>query len=170
MVRKGEILSQAVSGIGDDLIEGAKELFEKSESEITQAQNEFAKKKRAMRNKLIYAFSAAAAAAETRPSGRRKRQPGQSPAFAKTSRQKFSTALPTGAPACSSWVNSAHAAAVTALSPGRSISRSACAPLGQNPPTISRKIRKQTAVSSKALPFLCRICVLLIPEEEYSTR
>ena len=45
MVRKGEILSQAVSGIGDDLIEGAKELFEKSESEITQAQNEFAKKK-----------------------------------------------------------------------------------------------------------------------------
>ena len=63
MVRKGEILSQAVSGIGDDLIEGAKELFEKSESEITQAQNEFAKKKRAMRNKLIYAFSAAAAAA-----------------------------------------------------------------------------------------------------------
>lgn len=44
MVRKGEILSQAVSGIGDDLIEGAKELFEKSESEITQAQNEFAKK------------------------------------------------------------------------------------------------------------------------------
>ena len=61
MVRKGEILSQAVSGIGDDLIEGAKELFEKSESEITQAQNEFAKKKRAMRNKLIYAFSAAAA-------------------------------------------------------------------------------------------------------------
>ena len=53
MVRKGEILSQAVSGIGDDLIEGAKELFEKSESEITQAQNEFAKKKRAMRNKLI---------------------------------------------------------------------------------------------------------------------
>ena len=63
MVRKGEILSQAVSGVGDDLLDGARELFEKSESEIAQTQIAFEKKRRAARNKLIYAFSAAVAAA-----------------------------------------------------------------------------------------------------------
>ena len=63
MVRKGEILSQAVSGVGDDLLDGARELFEKSESEIAQTQIAFEKKRRAVRNKLIYAFSSAVAAA-----------------------------------------------------------------------------------------------------------
>ena len=38
MVRKGEILSQAMSGVSDELLDGARELFEKSEEEIAQAQ------------------------------------------------------------------------------------------------------------------------------------
>ena len=63
MVRKGEILSQAVSGVGDDLLDGARELFEKSDSEIAQAQEAFEKKKRTAQKKLIYVFSVAAAAA-----------------------------------------------------------------------------------------------------------
>ena len=29
MVKKGEILSQALSGVSDDLLDGARELFEK---------------------------------------------------------------------------------------------------------------------------------------------
>lgn len=63
MVRKGEILSQAVSGVGDDILEGAKELFEKSESELEQAQNVFAVKKRRAARRVIYSLSAVAAAA-----------------------------------------------------------------------------------------------------------
>ena len=63
MVRKGEILSQAVSGVGDDILEGARELFEKSESEIEQAQNVFAVKKRRAAGRVIYSLSAAAVAA-----------------------------------------------------------------------------------------------------------
>ena len=62
MVRKGEILSQAVSNVSDEILDGARELFEKSEEEISQAQELYDKKRQAVKKKIIYAMSAAAAA------------------------------------------------------------------------------------------------------------
>lgn len=58
MVSKGEILSQAVSNVSDELLDGARELFEKSEEEISRTQ----KRRQAVRRKMIYAMSAIAAA------------------------------------------------------------------------------------------------------------
>lgn len=62
MVKKGEILSQAVSNVSDEILDGARELFEKSEEEISHAQELYDKKRQAVKKKIIYAMSAAAAA------------------------------------------------------------------------------------------------------------
>ena len=39
MVKKGEILSQALSGVSDDLLDGARGLFEKSEDDELRHRN-----------------------------------------------------------------------------------------------------------------------------------
>ena len=62
MVKKGEILSQALSGVSDDLLDGARGLFEKSEDDVIKTQELFRRKKQAVRRKMIYAMSAVAAA------------------------------------------------------------------------------------------------------------
>ncbi len=62
MVRKGEILSQAVSGVSDELLDEARELFEKSEEEISQAQKFYERKRQAVKRKMLYAMSTVAAA------------------------------------------------------------------------------------------------------------
>ena len=62
MVKKGEILSQALSGVSDDLLDGARGLFEKSEDDVIKTQGLFRRKKQAVRRKMIYAMSAVAAA------------------------------------------------------------------------------------------------------------
>lgn len=62
MVKKGEILSQALSGVSDDLLDGARELFEKSEDDVIKTQELFRRKKQVVRRKMIYAMSAVAAA------------------------------------------------------------------------------------------------------------
>ena len=62
MVKKGEILSQAMSNVSDEILDGARELFEKSEEEISQAQELYDKKRQAVKKKIIYAMSEAAAA------------------------------------------------------------------------------------------------------------
>ena len=54
MVKKGEILSQALSGVSDDLLDGARELFEKSEDDVIKTQELFRRKKQAVRKKMIY--------------------------------------------------------------------------------------------------------------------
>lgn len=63
MVRKGEILSQALSDVSDELLDGARELFEKSEEDVGNAQELFYKKRQAVKRKMIYAMSTVAAAA-----------------------------------------------------------------------------------------------------------
>lgn len=62
MVKKGEILSQALSDVSDELLDGARELFEKSEDDVIKTQELFYRKKQAVRRKMIYAMSAVAAA------------------------------------------------------------------------------------------------------------
>ena len=56
MVKKGEILSQALSGVSDDLLDGARGLFEKSEDDVIKTQELFRRKKQAVRRKMIYAM------------------------------------------------------------------------------------------------------------------
>lgn len=63
MVRKGEILSQAMSGVSDELLDGARELFEKSGEETAQARQLYEVKRQTAKRKMIYAISAMAAAA-----------------------------------------------------------------------------------------------------------
>ena len=62
-MRKGEILSQAMSGVSDELIDGARELFEKSGEETAQARQLYEVKRQTAKRKMIYAISAMAAAA-----------------------------------------------------------------------------------------------------------
>lgn len=62
-MRKGEILSQAMSGVSDELLDGARELFEKSGEETAQARQLYEVKRQTAKRKMIYAISAMAAAA-----------------------------------------------------------------------------------------------------------